>query len=239
MELLQLSSNHIEFTYNKYDNMQSTMVIYNNTLTPIAYKFKASNRNIFLVRPSIGIVQPKQNQFIRVTLHCKVFENTSINEFNEKLQLISFPIFSGIQDPTPIFKDSTRQFENQKIKIVISSFDKQIMSQIGGSPNFVFESLHKQNSQFDQYNPLIEPKYDQNRFKVQQYQAKNQVMQQEIAQKEQQLLNFQKTHSVSNEKFNNDPNKNSKDTLLLIIVSIMSFYIILRYFDIINKVNPR
>ena len=38
MELLRLSSNHVEFTYNKYDNMQSNIELYNDNLTPIAFK---------------------------------------------------------------------------------------------------------------------------------------------------------------------------------------------------------
>ncbi|CAD8124427.1 unnamed protein product [Paramecium sonneborni] len=239
MELLRLSSSQMEFTYNKYENMQSGIFIYNDTLTPIAYKFKASNRNIFLVRPPFGIVQPKQNQLISVTLHCKVFENTSINEFNEKLLLISVPIFSGIQDPTPLFKDSTRKFENQRINIVIQSVDRKIISQVGGSANLVFQSLHKQNSQLDLQNSPNEPKFEENRFKAQQFQARNEALLQEIAQKEQQLLNLQKTHGVSFEKLEKEPIKNTKDTVLLIIVSILSFFIVLRYFDLINRIIPR
>ncbi|CAD8111521.1 unnamed protein product [Paramecium primaurelia] len=239
MDLLRLSSNHVEFMYNKYENMQSTITLYNDTLTPIAYKFKASNRNIFLVRPSLGIVQPKQNQIINISLHCKVLQNISINEFNEKLQLISIPIFSGIQDPTPIFQDTYRSFDNQKISIIIQTIDRKITSQIGLSDNHIFQSLHKQNSELELQNNNTEQQQYQTRFQTNQCQTNSQLLQQEIAQKEQQLLNFQKTHNISNDKQSNQQIKNSKDTILVIMVSILSFYIFLRYFDLINRIIPK
>ncbi|CAD8201652.1 unnamed protein product [Paramecium pentaurelia] len=239
MELLRLSSNHVEFTYNKYDNMQSNIVLYNDTLTPIAFKFKASNPNIFLVRPSIGILQPKQNQLVNVTLHCKVLENALINQFNEKLQLISVPIFSEIQDPTTIFKDPSRPSENQKINIVIQTIDKKIISQGCGNANQVFQSLHKQNNQLDFNNTITEPKFDQTRFQSNNNQPNFGLLQQEMVQNEQQLLNLQKTHSNSILKPKNEPSKNSKDTILIVIISIISFYLVLRYFDLINKIIPK
>ncbi|CAK61187.1 unnamed protein product (macronuclear) [Paramecium tetraurelia] len=239
MELLRLSSNHVEFNYNKYDNMQSNITLYNDTLTPIAFKFKASNRNIFLVRPAIGIVQPKQNQVVHVTLHCKVLENAMTNEFNEKLQLNSIPIFSGIQDPVAIFKDPSRPSDNQKISIAIQTMDKKITSQGCGGPEQVFQSLHKQNSQLDFHNDTTEPKFDQTRFQASNNPPNFELLQQELAKNEQQLLNLQKTHSNSILKPKNEPNKNSKDTILMIIVSIMSFYLILRYFDLTNRIIPK
>ncbi|CAD8210341.1 unnamed protein product [Paramecium octaurelia] len=239
MQLLRLSSNHVEFTYNKYENMQCTIILYNDSLTPIAYKFKASNRNIFLVRPPLGIVQPKENQLIIVTLHCKVLQNASINDFNEKLQLISIPIFSGISDPTPIFKDLCRSFNHQKISIVIQTPERKIVSQGVGSDNQVFQSLHKQNSELQlQYNNA-EPQQQQTRFQANPSQPNFQFLQQEIAQQEQQLLNFRKTHSISKEKQEAQPMKSSKDTLFVVMASMLFLYIILRYFDLINRIIPK
>ncbi|CAD8123502.1 unnamed protein product [Paramecium sonneborni] len=163
MDTLRLSSPQIDFEYNKLDNMHSTITLYNDTQHPIAYKFKATNLNIFMVRPPQGIVLSRQSQLVNITLHSKVLENNSIKEFNEKIQLITTIIHQGVQgvqDIGSLFLDKIRRFEKQRINIAILTKDRKIVAQSQGNSSQMFQSVNKQFGQVEPARVIAIPTAD-------------------------------------------------------------------------------
>ncbi|CAD8104521.1 unnamed protein product [Paramecium primaurelia] len=229
MDTLRLSAPLVEFEYSKLDNMHSSITLYNDTQHPIAYKFKATNLNIFLVRPPLGVVQPRQSQLVNITLHSKVLENNSIKDFNEKLQLITTITPQGIQDAGPIFLDKMRRFEKQRINIAILTKDRKIVAQSQGNQSQMFQSVNKQFGQVEPTRVIAIPTADKAKIEAEYFCNKFEVLQQEVTKKEQELQDVQKFNNSLQERANVKRTSGKLDKLIFLITFILSFLLSLHY----------
>ncbi|CAD8121108.1 unnamed protein product [Paramecium sonneborni] len=229
MDTLRLSSPQVDFEYNKLDNMHSSITLYNDTQHPIAFKFKATNLNIFLVRPPLGIVLPRQSQLVNITLHSKVLENNSIKDFNEKLQLITTIIPQGVQDAGPIFLDKMRRFEKQRINIAILTKDRKIVAQSQGNSSQMFQSVNKQFGQVEPTRVIAIPTADKAKVEAEYFCNKFEVLQQEVTKKEQELQDVQKFNNSLIERANIKPASRKLDKFIFLISFLLSFYLSLHY----------
>ncbi|CAD8193470.1 unnamed protein product [Paramecium octaurelia] len=229
MDTLRLSAPQVDFEYSKLDNMHSSITLYNDTQHPIAYKFKATNLNIFLVRPPLGIVSPRQSQQVNITLHSKVLENNSIKEFNEKLQLITTIMPQGVQDAGPIFLDRTRRFEKQRINIAILTKDRKIVAQSQGNQSQMFQSVNKQFGQVEPTRVIAIPTADKAKVEAEYFCNKFEVLQQEVTKKEQELQDVQKFNTSLIERTSTKPKSGKLDKLIFLISFILSFLLSLHY----------
>ncbi|CAD8171984.1 unnamed protein product [Paramecium pentaurelia] len=229
MDTLRLSAPQIDFEYNKLDNMHSSITLYNDTQHPIAYKFKATNLNIFLVRPPLGVVQQKQCQIVNITLHSKVLENNSIKDFNEKLQLITTIVPQEVQDAGPIFLDKMRRFENRKINIAILTKDRKIVAQSSGNSNQMFQSVNKQFGQVEPTRVIAIPTADKAKIEAEYFCNKFEVLQQEVTKKEKELQDVQQYNNSLIEKEAIKPKSGKLDKLIFLLSLIVSFFLSLHY----------
>ncbi|CAD8094156.1 unnamed protein product [Paramecium primaurelia] len=229
MDTLRLSAPQIDFEYNKLDNMHSSITLYNDTQHPIAYKFKATNLNIFLVRPPLGVIQQKQSQIVNITLHSKVLENNSIKDFNEKLQLITTIVPQEVQDAGPIFLDKMRRFENRKINIVILTKDRKIVAQSSGNSNQMFQSVNKQFGQVEPTRVIAIPTADKAKIEAEYFCNKFEVLQQEVTKKEKELQDVQQYNNSLIQKEAIKPKSGKLDIIIFLLSLIVSFFLSLHY----------
>ncbi|CAD8201436.1 unnamed protein product [Paramecium octaurelia] len=229
MDMLRLSASQVDFEYNKLDNMHSSITLYNDTHQPIAYKFKATNLNIFLVKPPLGIVQPRQSQLVNIILNSKVLEINSIKDFNEKLLLITTTLPQGVQDVGPIFLDKMRKSEKQKINIAILTQDRKIVAQSQGNQSQMFQSVNKQFGQAEPARVIAIPTADKAKIEAEYFCNKFEVLQQEVTKKEQELQDVQKFNNTLTERANIKPKSGKLDILIFLLSLLVSFFLSLHY----------
>ncbi|KAK9084111.1 hypothetical protein Scep_030582 [Stephania cephalantha] len=150
LKLLEIQPRELRFEFELLKKSSCLVHLMNNTDHLVAFKVKTTSPRRYSVEPSIGAIEPKSISNLTVIMHAPIVLPPNMQSRDKFLiQSIALPMGTTDIDPDMFTKDSGRQMEEVKLRVVlISTLPSPMLISNGGAQKQ--EVTHQLGKDFEQ-----------------------------------------------------------------------------------------